>query len=100
MEKGRLRRPSQSTQFPQRLQSGFDFKTPSFQQGLGNVLGILVAPRPFPQPRGPQILVWGELILVHNLLEFRDGGRDRADRLGLAPVGVSASLSHEKYSLL
>ena len=36
---------------------------------------------------------------THNLLEFRDGGRHRPDGLRLAPVGISASLSHEKYSL-
>src|SRR6266849_9057647 len=82
-----------------RLQGRFDFKTPSFQQGLGDVLGILVAACPFTQTCGPQILVGGELVLVHNLLEFGDCGSNRPDGFGLAPVGVSASLSHEKYTL-
>src|SRR5258707_15135520 len=82
------------------LQGGFDFKTPSFEQGLGNVLGILVPARPLPQPRGAQVLVGGELILVHNLLEFSDCGSNRPNRFGLAPVGVSTSLCHEKYTLL
>jgi len=34
------------------------------------------------------------------LLEFGDRGNNRADGLGLAPVGISASLSHEKTFLL
>src|ERR1700681_2860212 len=83
-----------------RLQGGFDFKAPSFEQGLGDVLGILVPARPFPQPCRAQVLVRGELILVHNLLECGDCGSNRPNRLGLVPVGVSASLSHEKYTLL
>src|SRR4029077_17201621 len=82
-----------------RLQGGFDFKAPSFEQGLGDVLGILVPARPLPQSCRAQVLVGGELILVHNLLEFGDCGSNRPNRLGLAPVWVSASFSHEKYTL-
>jgi len=42
----------------------------------------------------------GDPLVPYNaVLEFRNCGDDRADRLGLAPVRVSASLSHEKYTL-
>src|SRR5579863_7328797 len=79
-----------------RLQRRLDLEAPSFQQRLRNVLGVLVAARPLAQPRRPQILVGGELILAHNLLKFRDGRGYRPDRFGLAPVRISASLGHEK----
>jgi hypothetical protein len=82
-----------------RLQSGFDFKTPSFEQGLRNVLGILVPACPFAQPGRAQILVRGKFVFVHNLLEFGYRRSDWADRLRLAPIGVSASFGHEKYTL-
>jgi hypothetical protein len=81
------------------LQGRFDFKAPSLEQRLGNVLGILVPAGPFAQPGRPEILVRRELVLVHNLLEFRNGGCHWPDGLRLAPVRVSASLSHEKYNL-
>src|SRR5712692_3619715 len=80
------------------LQSGFDLEPPSLEQRLGDVFGIFVAPRPLPQPGGAQILIRRELILPHDLLEFGDSGDDRPDGLGLAPVGISASLSHENYA--
>src|SRR5579862_5290348 len=82
------------------LQGGFDFKTPGFEQGLGDVLGVLVPARPLAQPGRPQILIGGKFIFVHHLLELSDRGSHRSDGLGLAPVGVSASLGHEKYTLL
>src|SRR5438128_460581 len=80
------------------LQSGFDLEPPSLEQRLGDVFGIFVAPRPLPQPGGAQILIRRELILPHHLLEFGDSGDDWPDGLGLAPVGISASLSHENYA--
>src|ERR1035438_5808879 len=81
------------------LQGRFDFETPSFKQGLRNVLGILVPPRPFPQPGRAEILVGGKFVLVHHLLEFGNGGSHGPDWFGLAPVRVSTSLSHENSIL-
>src|SRR5207245_10840405 len=78
------------------LQRGLNFEAPSFQQRLLNVLGILVAPRPLPQASGTQILVRREFVLPHNLFKFSDSRGNRANRLGLAPVGISASFRHEK----
>src|ERR1017187_4015034 len=74
------------------LQSGFDLESPGFQKRLGDVFGVLVAACPLPQTSGPQILVRGELVFVHDLFEFGDGRDNGPDRLGLAPVRVSASL--------
>src|ERR1700679_613084 len=78
------------------LQRGLDFESPGFQKRLGNVLGILIAACPLPQARGAQVLVGRELIFTYNLLKLGDGGDNGADRLRLAPVGISASLGHEK----
>jgi uncharacterized delta-60 repeat protein len=77
------------------LEGGFDFETPGFQERLGDVFRIFVAACPLAQAGGAQILVGGELVLAHDLLKFGDGGDDRPDRLGLAPVGISATLRHE-----
>src|ERR1022692_5170987 len=87
------------TGLPRKLQGRFDFETPGLEQRLRNVLGILVPPGPFPQAGRAEILVGGKFVLVHYLLELRNGGSDRPDRLGLAPVRVSTSLCHEKCIL-
>src|SRR3954466_1459296 len=94
-EKGRRsRRPSS----PNRLQRGLDLESPSLEQGLRNVLGILIPARPFTQTRGALVLLGLALDLLHCLLE---GGHDRVhrvDRLGLSPVRISATLCHDLLS--
>src|SRR5215471_16001816 len=94
--KGSLTRATLSINLDHALQRGLDLKPPGLQQRLRDVLRVLVAPRPFAQAGRAQVLIGGELILTHDLLELGDGGDNWADRLGLAPVGISASLSHEK----
>ena len=81
------------------LQSRLDFKTPGFEQRLGNVLGVLVPARPFAKPGRAQILIWRKFVFVHDLLEFGYRRSDWADGLRLAPIGVSASFGHENYTL-
>src|SRR5260370_3972354 len=78
-----------------RLQSGFDFEAPSFEQRFRDVLRVLVPTCPLAQARGAQVLVRGELVLAHDLFELGDGRDDGPDRLGLTPVGISATLCHE-----
>src|SRR5690349_9269141 len=80
------------------LQSGFDFESPSFQKWFGDVLGIFVPACPLPQTRRPQVLVGGEFVLAHHLLELGDRGGDRPNGFGFTPVWVSASLCHENYA--
>src|SRR5271166_753742 len=81
--------------FTPALKRGLDLEAPSFQKGLRDVFGVLVAACPLPQTRRPQILVGGELVFAHNLLEFGDSWGNWPDRFGLAPVRISASLGHE-----
>src|ERR1017187_1381579 len=57
------------------LQRRFDLKPPGLEQRLRDILGILVTPRPLPKTGGPDILVRGQLELLHDLLE--GGYRDR-----------------------
>src|SRR5579872_3553510 len=64
-----------------RLQSRLDLKTPSLQKRLRDVLGILVLTRPLPQTGGAQILVGQELKFLYCLLERRNYGNYRSDRL-------------------
>src|SRR5580692_625715 len=78
-----------------RLERGLNLEAPGFEQRLGDVLRILVAPSPLAQPGRAQILVGGKLVLAHDLLKFGDGRGDRSDRFGLTPVWISASLGHE-----
>jgi hypothetical protein len=80
------------------LQRGLDFEAPSFQEWLRDVLGVLVAAGPFPQPGRPQILVWLELELAHNLFKFSNRGGHRADWFRLSPVRVSTSSSHNDFA--
>src|SRR5580704_12691788 len=93
--KGSLWRPLR-TSLRLLLQRGFDFEAPGFEERLGNVFRVLVAAGPLAQTRGAQILVRREFVFAHYLLELGDGGDDRADGLGLAPVGISATLRHEQ----
>src|ERR1700723_2699574 len=93
--KGSLWRPLR-TSLRLLLQRGFDFEAPGFQERLGDVFGILVAAGPLAQTGGAQVLVRGELVFAHYLLELGDGGDDRADGLGFAPVRISATLRHEQ----
>src|SRR5580658_865828 len=81
---------------PLLLQRGLDLEAPGFQKRLWDVFGVLVAASPLAQAGRPQVLVGGELVLAYNLFKFGDGWGDRPDRLGLAPVRISASLGHEK----
>jgi hypothetical protein len=76
------------------LQGRFDLKTPGLKQGLRDVLGILIAPRPLAQPGGTEILVRSQLVLLYHLLKFSDRGDDRSNRFGLAPVRITASFRH------
>src|ERR1700726_840421 len=78
------------------LQRGLDLKAPSFQKRFGEALGVLVAASPLPQARRTQILIWGELVIAHNLFGFGGGRGNGPDRLGVAPVRISASLGYEK----
>ena len=74
------------------LQGRFNFKTPSFQQRLGNVLEFCSAV-PIPAAVWSANTGRGRLVLVHDLLEFGDYGGNWTDRFGLAPVGVSRRLA-------
>src|ERR1022692_345973 len=85
--------------YNQGLERGLDLKPPSLKERLRDVLGILVAPGPLPQPGGAQILVGREFILPHHLLKLSDGWGDRPDRFGLPPVRISASLRHGRLCL-
>jgi|SRR5579863_412260 len=79
-----------------RLQGGFDLESPGLKKRLRDVLRVLVAACPLSQTGRPEILVGGELVFAHDLLELGDSGNNGPDRLGLAPVWISASLGHEK----
>src|SRR5436853_2167563 len=92
IERAALRRPDFDLQIL--LEGGLDLEAPGFQQRLRNVLGILVPACPFPQTRRPQVLVGGELVFAHHLLELGDRGGDRPNGFRLPPVWVSASLCH------
>src|SRR5690349_10770314 len=78
------------------LQCRFNFKSPRLKQRLRDVLGILVAPGPLAQTSRAQVLVGREFVLADHLLEFSHGGNNGPDGFGLAPVRISASLSHER----
>src|ERR1700740_3002285 len=80
------------------LEGGLDLESPVFQQGLRNVLRVLVPPGPFPQTRRSQVLVGGELVFANHLFEFSYSGGDRPNGFRLTPVWVSASLCHEDYA--
>src|SRR5215471_16548406 len=77
------------------LQCGLDLKAPGFQKRLRNVLRILIPACPLSQTSRPQILVGGELVFPHNLLEFSNRWGDGANGLRFTPVWISASLCHE-----
>src|ERR1700674_3189603 len=78
------RRPADSFIFA-KLQRRFDLKSPGFQQRFGNVLGVLVAPRPLAQTGGANVLVGRELELFNRLLKRRIHRDYRPDRLRFAP---------------
>src|SRR5271155_4355270 len=77
-----------------RLQRGFDFKTPSLEQRLRDILRILVAPGPFAQPCRTHVLIGSQLKLFNHLFERSDSRDHRAYRLRLAPVGITTSFCH------
>jgi hypothetical protein len=79
------------------LKSGFDLEPPSFQQGLRNVLGILVTPCPLAKASRTEVLVGSQLVLTNDLLKLSYRRGDGPDWLRLAPIRISASLCHEKY---
>ena len=81
------------------LQRRLDLESPRLEQRLRDVLRILVAPCPLPETVGSKVLVRGELVLSYDLLEFGNGRGDRSNRLGFAPVGISASSCHESVGL-
>ena len=97
-QKGRFCGPFNSNFW--NLQSGFNLKAPCFQKRLRDVLRVLIAARPLAQPRRPQVLVRGELILANDLFELSDRRSNGPDRLGLPPIGVSASLGHWRSTFL
>src|SRR5580698_1857277 len=80
------------------LQRGLDLKAPGFEQGLRDVLRVLVAACPLAQARRAQVLVGGELGFAHHLLKFGDSRGHRPDWLRLAPIWISASLGHKKIA--
>src|SRR6185437_857825 len=82
------------------LQRRLDLKAPGLQQRLRDVLRVLVAPRPFAQAGRADVLIGSEFVLLHHLLKGGDGGDYRADRLRLAPVGISTTLCHRSRFLL
>src|SRR6266404_1054688 len=77
------------------LEGGLDLESPSLQQRLRNVLGILVPTRPLAQTGGALVLLGLELELLHCLLKGGHNRDHRADRLGLPPVRISATLCHD-----
>src|SRR5579863_2545857 len=77
------------------LQSGFDFEAPGFEQRFRDIFRVLVAACPLAKAGGAQILVGGQLVFAHDLLELGNGGDDGPNRLRLAPVGISSTLCHE-----
>src|SRR3954464_5826343 len=77
------------------LQRGLDLESPSLQQWLRNVFRILIAPRPLAETRGALVLLGLELELLHCLFKGGHNGNHRADRLGLPPIGISATLCHD-----
>lgn len=79
----------------QELECGLDLETPSFQKGLRNVLRVLISASPLAQTSGPQILVRGQFVFAHNLLELCDRRGNGPDRFGFTPVRISASFGHE-----
>ena len=76
------------------LERGLDFEAPGFQERLWDVFRVLVAAGPLAQAGGAQVLIGGELVFAHNLLKLGDGWDNRANRLGFAPVWISATLGH------
>src|ERR1700683_1517996 len=77
-----------------RLQRGFDLKTPSLEERFRDILRILVAPGPFAQPCGTNILIGGQLKFLDYLFERSDSRDYRAYRLRLAPVRITTSFCH------
>jgi hypothetical protein len=81
------------------LKRRFDFKTPGLQERFWNVLGVAVAASPLTKTGGADVLIWGELEFLDDLLKRSNGGYDRADRLGLAPIWITTTLCHRFFSL-
>src|SRR5262249_5553155 len=77
------------------LQCGFDLEPPCLEQGLWNVLGILVPARPLPQPSRTEVLVRGQLVSLDHLLELGHGWNNGSNGFGLTPIRITASLCHE-----
>jgi hypothetical protein len=76
------------------LQRGFNLKTPGLEEGLRDILGILVPACPLPQAGGPDVLVRAELELLDDLLEGGHCGYNRTNGLRLAPIRISTTLCH------
>jgi hypothetical protein len=81
------------------LKRRLNFKAPGFQERFRNVLGVAVAASPFPKTGGADVLIWGELEFLDDLLKRSNSGYDRADRLGLAPIWITTTLCHRFFSL-
>jgi len=76
------------------LERRLDLEAPSFQKWFGDVLRVLVLARPLTQAGRTNVLIGLKLKFLYDLFEFGDGGDHRADRLGLTPVWIAASLCH------
>jgi uncharacterized RDD family membrane protein YckC len=76
------------------LEGRLDLKAPGLEESFRNVLRVLVTTRPLAETGGADVLVGGELVFLYDHLEGSDGGDDRADGFGLAPVGISAAFCH------
>src|SRR6202041_3763543 len=79
---------------PKELQRRLNLKSPGLKQSLGNILGVLVPPRPLPKSGGPNVLVRAELELLHYLFEGGHCGHYGAYGLRLAPIRISTTLCH------
>src|SRR5262249_3537833 len=76
------------------LQRRFDLKSPGFQKRLRDVFRVFVAPRPFTQAGGTNVLIRSEFELLHCLFEGCNDWNNRSDGLRFAPVRITASLCH------
>src|ERR1035437_3276170 len=81
------------------LQCRFNLETPCFEEGLRDILGILVPASPFPQSGGSNELVRAKFELLDDLLEGGHCGYNRPNGLRLAPIWISTTLCHRFVSL-
>ena len=76
------------------LEGRLNLESPGLEQGLRDILRVLVLARPLAQPRRTNVLVRLKLKFLHYLLKFGDGGDNRTDGFGLSPIWIATSLCH------